>query len=80
MSQEDNGPASDDKAVPDELTLAEFAAEFLRRNPDYQQDFQSLAEQEARPDVAAALARRWGLRFRPGPGATHSAGPADLAN
>jgi Family of unknown function (DUF6499) len=47
-----------------------FAAEFLRRNPDYRRDFVRTQRQIARasvdPETArVSLARRWGLRFRP---------------
>lgn len=47
-----------------------FAAEFLRRNPDYRRDFVRTQRQIARASVDAetahvSLARRWGLRFRP---------------
>ena len=47
-----------------------FAAEFLRRNPDYRRDFARTQRQIARAPVDAetarvGLARRWGLRFRP---------------
>ena len=47
---------------------ADFAQEFLRRNPDYIRDF-DLTEQQAAADPARAqerregLARRWGLSF-----------------
>ena len=47
-----------------------FAAEFLRRNPDYRRDFVRTQRLIARASVDAetarsGLARRWGLRFRP---------------
>lgn len=47
-----------------------FAAEFLRRNPDYQNDCQQTRRQVAQgardPQAARSeLARRWGLRFCP---------------
>jgi hypothetical protein len=43
----------------DELPAADLAWEYLRRNPDYQRDFQS-----ARDDAGAAdWEGRWGLRF-----------------
>jgi len=50
-----------------------FAAEFLKRNPDYQRDCREtrrrIAEGLIDAETALAeLARRWGLRFRPGPG------------
>ncbi|MCQ8280142.1 DUF6499 domain-containing protein [Acetobacteraceae bacterium KSS8] len=46
-----------------------FAVEFLRRNALYRRDFVRTKRHLARPTVdaeaaRAALARRWGLRFR----------------
>lgn len=46
-----------------------FAAEFLRRNVDYQRDYSRMERQiaHAKTDAATAradFARRWGLRFR----------------
>lgn len=43
----------------DELSAADLAWEYLRRNPDYQNDFET-ASQGRGPD---ALGARWGLRF-----------------
>lgn len=43
----------------DELSAADLAWEYLRRNPDYQNDFQT-ASQGRDP---ATLSERWGLRF-----------------
>ncbi|MGE0776530.1 MAG: DUF6499 domain-containing protein [Sphingomonadaceae bacterium] len=48
--------------------LADFAQEFLRRNPEYQRDF-AATEERATADQGRAdaeregLARRWGLSF-----------------
>jgi hypothetical protein len=43
-----------------------FAAEFLRRNPDYRRDFVRTARASVDAETArVSLARRWGLRFRP---------------
>lgn len=47
-----------------------FAAEFLRRNAHYRRDFARTEGQIVHAAVDAetartALARRWGLRFRP---------------
>jgi hypothetical protein len=47
-----------------------FAAEFLRRNPEYRRDYarteRLIARDGASSDAARArLARRWGLQFRP---------------
>lgn len=65
MSPNDDECAKQDAPIPDDLTLAEFAAEFLRRNPDYRQDFHSLSDRESGESDGATLAQRWGLRFRP---------------
>lgn len=43
----------------DDLSSADLAWEYLRRNPDYQNDFQT-ASHGRDPD---ALIARWGLRF-----------------
>lgn len=43
----------------DELSAADLAWEYLRRNPDYQNDFQT-ASQGRGP---ATVGKRWGLRF-----------------
>jgi hypothetical protein len=56
------------------LDRAGFAAEFLRRNPDYQRDFRrtarAIASGRLAPDEAAAgLARRWGCLRAPDPDA-----------
>lgn len=51
------------------LERADFALEFLRRNPDYQGDYANTmrlieaGRADAR-DAKRALARRWGLQFR----------------
>jgi hypothetical protein len=42
----------------DDLSAADLAWEYLRRNPDYQRDFQTA---EGRGD--ADWTERWGLRF-----------------
>jgi hypothetical protein len=54
------------------LDRAGFAAEFLRRNDGYRDDYSRTLRQIARgrvdPDSAQSdLARRWGLRFCPRP-------------
>lgn len=42
----------------DDLSAADLAWEYLRRNPDYQKDFQTA------PAIGAAdWTARWGLRF-----------------
>ena len=52
------------------LDRPSFAVEFLRRNPDYRNDCAQTRQRIAQGDLEAqaaqaALARRWGLRFRP---------------
>lgn len=50
-----------------DLSAADFAFEFLRRNPEYRADFHNASEQDALGDGVEAsrmgLARRWGLAF-----------------
>lgn len=59
-----------------QLDPASMAWEFLRRNPAYRQEYASaLRADTLDPDAAAALAQRWGLRFRYGPG---SCWPRDI--
>jgi hypothetical protein len=43
----------------DDLPAADLAWEYLRRNPDYQRDFQRVSEL----DDSADWEGRWGLRF-----------------
>jgi Family of unknown function (DUF6499) len=45
-----------------ELNAAEFAAEFLRRNPAYRRDYR-VALKRARDERSTAPLTRWGLRF-----------------
>lgn len=47
-----------------ELDPAEFAWEYLRRNPEYQRDFRTIRREPGPHDDAEASARLWGLRFR----------------
>jgi hypothetical protein len=47
---------------------ADFAQEFLRRNPDYQRDYADMESliaqgQSVEPIEMEGLAGRWGLRF-----------------
>lgn len=57
-------------AYLNDLTPAEIAWEFLRRNPNYQREYRTavsqIPDEEKIPDEEASL---WGLRFpgRPGP-------------
>lgn len=43
----------------DDLSAADLAWEYLRRNPDYQDDFQTASQ----GPEADRLSARWGLRF-----------------
>lgn len=43
----------------DDLSAADLAWEYLRRNPDYQNDFQTASQARG----ADGLSARWGLRF-----------------
>lgn len=47
-----------------DLDPADMAWEFLRRNPEYRQDFDRLAHERPDTERDAALLHRWGLRFR----------------
>jgi hypothetical protein len=44
----------------DDLSAADLAWEYLRRNPDYQNDFQTASQGRGEDFMSA----RWGLRFR----------------
>lgn len=43
----------------DDLSAADLAWEYLRRNPDYQNDFQTASRGRDEDRISA----RWGLRF-----------------
>jgi len=59
---------------------AEFAWEYLRRNPQYQQDYQTTPRRESEPDDSAdASARLWGLRFRGRPQLAGRSSPVGVA-
>jgi hypothetical protein len=54
----------------DRLERPGFAVEFLRRNPRYRRDYKRTMKQISQGVIdaetgRAALARRWGLYFRP---------------
>jgi Proteobacterial transcriptional regulator-like domain len=46
------------------LESTDFAWEFLRRNPDYQNDFDALPYATPDPIMITAFRRKWGLCFR----------------
>ncbi|HEY8065835.1 MAG TPA: DUF6499 domain-containing protein [Methylosinus sp.] len=53
-----------------DLDPSGFALEFLRRNPEYRQDYRETLRRIERGAVdnttaLSSLARRWGLQFRP---------------
>jgi hypothetical protein len=51
-------------AYLNDLSPAELAWEFLRRNPDYQRDYRAAAREAAGSiEVPEAPMVRWGLRF-----------------
>ena len=67
-----------------ELDRAGLAWEFLRRNPDYREDFRQtlrrVATGEISEDVAMTeFSRRWGLSFRPRSRLAGEREPDDLA-
>ena len=49
------------------LSRQGWAWEFLRRNPDYRQDFDRMMREHPNNERDAALLHRWGLRFRERP-------------
>jgi hypothetical protein len=52
-------------AYLDNLSPAELAWEFLRRNPDYQRDYRAaLRDAASQAEFPEPLILRWGLRFR----------------
>lgn len=56
-----------------ELDAPDLAWEFLRRNPEYQQDYNRLKQRGLGEDqAAAALLAKWGLSFR---GRSRPSGP-----
>ncbi len=54
-------------AYLNDLTPAELAWEFLRRNPEYRRDYRATAAQAELPE---SLIAQWGLRFRGQSGAS----------
>ncbi len=52
-------------AYLNDLTPAELAWEFLRRNPEYQRDYRTAADATAdQVELPESLITQWGLRFR----------------
>lgn len=49
----------------DHLTAPDFGWEWLRRNEDYQRDFDDLRKARSQtPELIEQASARWGLRFR----------------
>jgi hypothetical protein len=64
--------ASDEGGSSARLDLPGFAQEFLRRNPEYCRDYESvMADPDGDPTAQEVMARRWGLCF---PGRSQSVG------
>ena len=72
---DDTWLCADAYAYLDDLPLAGLSWEFLRRNPDYQSDFERAKREEASGGAAAVMtaerAHAWGLVF---PGEPRSIG------
>ena len=67
-------------AYLNDLDLAGFAWEFLRRNPDYRRNFRSVVGKPKRQtQLAQQSVTHWGLRFPSRSGATRRHRTADLA-
>ena len=67
-----------------ELDRAGLAWEFLRRNPDYREDFRRTLQRIASGEISEEAAmtefsRRWGLSFRPRSRFAGEREPDDLA-
>ena len=67
-----------------QLDRAGLAWEFLRRNPDYCEDFRQTLQRVATGEIAEEAAmtefsRRWGLSFRPRSRLAGDREPGDLA-
>lgn len=64
--------ARDDGDGKSRLDFPGFAQEFLRRNPEYRRDYESvMSDAEGNPTAQEGMARRWGLCF---PGRSPSVG------
>src|SRR5580693_402343 len=67
-----------------ELDRAGLAWEFLRRNPDYREDFRQTLQRIASGEISEEAAvtqfsRRWGVSFRPRSQVAGKREPDDLA-
>lgn len=75
MPDDENWRSHDATAYLDRVQRASFAWEFLRRNPDYREDYEDMSRDAASGttialEAALALAQRWGLSFPVRPEAT----------
>ena len=74
MPDDESWRSHDASAYLDRVQRAGFAWEFLRRNPDYRQDYEDMSRDAASGTIvleaALALAQRWGLSFPVRPEAT----------
>lgn len=66
--------SAEDYAYLDDLTAADLAWEYLRRNPGYQEDYRAATSSA---DMDPEWSARWGLRF-PRRSDTPRAGRRDL--
>jgi hypothetical protein len=74
MPDDESWRSQDATAYLDRVQRAGFAWEFLRRNPDYRQDYEIMSRHVASGatsdvEVALALGQRWGLSFSVRPSA-----------
>jgi hypothetical protein len=68
MPDDESWRSQDAFAYLDRVQRAGFAWEFLRRNPDYREDYERMSRDAASGtpialEAALALSRRWGLSF-----------------
>ncbi len=75
MPDDESWRSHDATAYLDRVQRAGFAWEFLRRNPDYRQDYEDMSRDAASGttialEAALALSQRWGLSFPVRPPAT----------
>jgi hypothetical protein len=85
MPDDESWRSQDATAYLDRVQRAGFAWEFLRRNPDYRDDYEHMSRHL--PDgttialeAALALAQRWGLSFPVRPAAAERPGTGTLGN
>jgi len=69
--------SAEDYAYLDQLSAADLAWEYLRRNPDYQDDYRAAGSADTSDPGWSA---RWGLRFPDRSGASRDPGDHHLAS